>query len=687
MKTIKFPNDTETYEIVDETARKDIEDLRQNITIEETDPTVPEWAKEPNKPTYTAEEVGALPNTTVIPSITGLATETYVDQKVAGIVDSAPETLNTLNELATALGDDPNFATTIATEIGSKANAQHTHTKSEITDFPISMPASDVYGWAKASTKPNYTAEEVGARPNTWTPTPAEIGAAPVGYGLGSTNAMKGGSYSANDYTKNGYYSAYNGTPTTGVWWRIHVDSSWESSGNTCCHQIAYRYDDTTLIPIQAERMLLSDGWTPWEYVNPPMVQGVEYRTTERIASKAVYKKNDNGVIKYRLDGETEWKDINSIGGNAVSATKATQDGNGNQIDTSYVKRNNTGRTSIRVSSATDTALDLYSGNEGASYIGFLDSKGTYQGFVGASGGVPVFSVGSDKQTIITSSSIGSQSVASATKATQDASGNTITSTYATKTELDKKVDKQSANKAVYSGSIASYYSSSSTPTYYRIKLPETSSSVWTMLNLEISVRQTYSDTTGGKILINAYHSNGGNWSKINATTIGNLTSAIKVYGSDIGKYLYIAGCGQYSTISIDKILVGDSAISSVDFTSTTIDIVSALPTSYQDATMNYGIHSGNISSQSVASATKATQDGNGNNIVNTYATKAELAAGGSVAANKITAGTFATTDIKAANGTDYSTARIRNIYAGTTDMTAGSSTLANGCMYLVYEE
>ena len=49
--------------------------------------------------------------------------KSYVDTKVADIVDSAPETLNTLKELSTALGNDPNFATTIATEIGTKANA------------------------------------------------------------------------------------------------------------------------------------------------------------------------------------------------------------------------------------------------------------------------------------------------------------------------------------------------------------------------------------------------------------------------------------------------------------------------------------------------------------------------------------------------------------------------------------
>ena len=41
----------------------------------------------------------------------------------------------------------------------------HSHTKSQITDFPSSMPASDVYSWAKASNKPSYSASEVGATP------------------------------------------------------------------------------------------------------------------------------------------------------------------------------------------------------------------------------------------------------------------------------------------------------------------------------------------------------------------------------------------------------------------------------------------------------------------------------------------------------------------------------------------
>ena len=44
----------------------------------------------------------------------------YVDAEVAGVVDSAPSALNTLNELAAALGDDANFAATTSTALGNR---------------------------------------------------------------------------------------------------------------------------------------------------------------------------------------------------------------------------------------------------------------------------------------------------------------------------------------------------------------------------------------------------------------------------------------------------------------------------------------------------------------------------------------------------------------------------------------
>lgn len=52
--------------------------------------------------------------------------------------------------------------TEINTKLAGKANSSHTHKKADITDFPTSMPASDVKAWAKADTKPSYSKSEVG---------------------------------------------------------------------------------------------------------------------------------------------------------------------------------------------------------------------------------------------------------------------------------------------------------------------------------------------------------------------------------------------------------------------------------------------------------------------------------------------------------------------------------------------
>jgi hypothetical protein len=64
---------------------------------------------------YTDARVGSYLSTN------SFATESYVGTQITNLVDSSPATLNTLNELAAALGDDPNFATTTATSIGLKA--------------------------------------------------------------------------------------------------------------------------------------------------------------------------------------------------------------------------------------------------------------------------------------------------------------------------------------------------------------------------------------------------------------------------------------------------------------------------------------------------------------------------------------------------------------------------------------
>lgn len=76
------------------------------------------------------------------------ATKLYVDTSVAGLVDSAPELLNTLNELAAAIGDDANFASTIATDIGTKVSKSGDTMTGALT--LSGAPTSDLHAATKA---------------------------------------------------------------------------------------------------------------------------------------------------------------------------------------------------------------------------------------------------------------------------------------------------------------------------------------------------------------------------------------------------------------------------------------------------------------------------------------------------------------------------------------------------------
>lgn len=60
-----------------------------------------------------AQTLLGLPSGTV-------ANQAYVDAAIANLIDTAPGTLDTLNELAAALGDDPNFATSVNTALGNR---------------------------------------------------------------------------------------------------------------------------------------------------------------------------------------------------------------------------------------------------------------------------------------------------------------------------------------------------------------------------------------------------------------------------------------------------------------------------------------------------------------------------------------------------------------------------------------
>jgi hypothetical protein len=73
-----------------------------------------------NSPNLTG--VPTAPTASSGTSNTQIANTQFVRTEISNLVSSAPATLDTLNELATALGNDPNFATTISNSLGQKAN-------------------------------------------------------------------------------------------------------------------------------------------------------------------------------------------------------------------------------------------------------------------------------------------------------------------------------------------------------------------------------------------------------------------------------------------------------------------------------------------------------------------------------------------------------------------------------------
>lgn len=131
-----------------------------------------------------------------------IANTQFVRTEISNLVNSAPSTLDTLNELATALGNDPNFATTVTNSLASKAALSgaiftgpvtipsgtgnfnsltinginvsvsgHTHTSSNITDFNSGvsglLPAVAGSGYVISNFSNNiYTISVTGLQPS-----------------------------------------------------------------------------------------------------------------------------------------------------------------------------------------------------------------------------------------------------------------------------------------------------------------------------------------------------------------------------------------------------------------------------------------------------------------------------------------------------------------------------------------
>lgn len=178
---------------------------------------VSSWAKASTKPSYTASEVGA-------------ATQSDINTAIQNLIGTAPEALNTLGEIADALNDDANLASTLTNQISAKytkpstgipkgdlaSTVQASLNKADTALQSYTETDPTVPAWAKAANKPTYTAAEVGALPST-TVIPAAPGTlktdATAAQTVSSGEAMSG-TITLHKVAKTGTYSDLIGTPT-----------------------------------------------------------------------------------------------------------------------------------------------------------------------------------------------------------------------------------------------------------------------------------------------------------------------------------------------------------------------------------------------------------------------------------------------------------------------------------------
>lgn len=126
--------------------------------------------------------------------------------------------------------------------------------------------------------------------------TPAAIGAAPDGFGLGDDATLISADTDLNSITKNGWYQFSNApihAPTNNQdGWNSGYSALFVNSRNSASvTQTIFGSNTADVYGCQIKRVFVAGKWYPWEWVNPPMDSGIEYRTTERYQGKPVYAK------------------------------------------------------------------------------------------------------------------------------------------------------------------------------------------------------------------------------------------------------------------------------------------------------------------------------------------------------------------------------------------------------------
>lgn len=199
--------------------------------------------------------------------------------------------------------------------------------------------------------------------------TPDKIGAAPAGYGLGGA-PVSAPNDNLDEATENGWYSCSGttiGRPTGLNYIEYGTVLVIRRYGQNVTQLYVSQPNTSMGAPYLLVRNCSSyNAWNPWEWINPPMLAGGEYRTVKRWNGKPVYVKavnvgslpnNSSKTIAHGISGNTGFVSVRVC---ATSGSNGFDLVNGSGNFVSVIGQNIQISTNVDASSYTGTAIIEY---------------------------------------------------------------------------------------------------------------------------------------------------------------------------------------------------------------------------------------------------------------------------------------------------------------------------------------
>ncbi|WIX04455.1 phage tail protein [Pseudomonas sp. AR5] len=250
---------------------------------------------------------------------TQIANTAFVKAAIAALVDSSPGTLDTLNELAAALGDDPNFATTMANALAGKQPLDDTLTalagQTVAANKLIYAVGADAFATTDLTAFARTLLDDVdaaAARATLGADNASNLNAGTVGINLLPTavrNLAQGATtQDPNVATDPVILTSHANSPGQGLYWHISTTFYSAISATANRSQIAVSYNGA--VTQQWARHCFGGAWTDWVRCD---LGGVSVpANTASLGVTGWSKESDTGLI-------TQWGLTNNVGGNSYT--------------------------------------------------------------------------------------------------------------------------------------------------------------------------------------------------------------------------------------------------------------------------------------------------------------------------------------------------------------------------------